>query len=423
LCALLLVIDWLDDKDMKNPCEMKTALLFTTAAWSLAFLPNAHAFTTNTPLDCPGVVAVKRGYELTQDTLCPSQAWGQPGSTTGNGKVLNLNGFTLELDRLLIVAANFVIRHGVLRTNGIYWNGASGELSDLTITSASTESAVFFIEAGPKLTVRNSTFTNIPGIAIDFYYGEGGVVRNSVFTGNYVGVSIQKSSNVVIENSKFLNNGRGVNLWNEDWVGVNSNTVRRNVFERNEVGINLSQQPSGFDRPSMQGNRLEQNQFSGNKYAGIVVKVFCHNKGALGDIVCSGQNTVVSGNRLLSNGFGSSVDGLDDGVDDGITARGVIYDASSVYPYSNGLVGVVLSNNRADRNADLGFDVFGVTDGGGNSARLNGNPAQCDGILCRTPRGLTRDNSAITLEAVTAASKLNRQLSFISVFDQLNHEP
>lgn len=131
----------------------------------------------------------------------------------------------------------------------------------------------------------------------------------------------------------------------------------------------------------------------------------------------------MSGNRLLSNGFGSSVDGLDDGVDDGITARGVIYDASSVYPYSNGLVGVVLSNNRADRNADLGFDVFGVTDGGGNSARLNGNPAQCDGILCRTPRGLTRDNSAITLEAVTAASKLNRQLSFISVFDQLNHEP
>lgn len=406
---------------MNKPWKVKTALLSTAAAWCLASVTHAQALTTNTPLDCPGVVAVKGGYRLTQHTTCPFQVWRQ--SAVGSGKLLNLNGFTLEVDALLIEASNFAIRHGELRTNGVFWNGASGNLSHLTIT-AGEDGCSFLIEAGQKFTVENSTFTNIPGIAIDFYHGEGGVVRNSVFTGNYIGVSIQKSSNVVIENSEFSNNGRGVNLWDEDGGGVNNNTVRRNVFQRNEVGITLEQQPRLFHNSSMQGNRLEKNQFSDNDYAGIVIKVFCHNMGARGEIVCSGQATVVSGNRLLSNGFGSSGDASYDGVDDGITARAEIYDYDppAINPYPSGLVGVVLSNNRADRNADLGFDVFGVTDGGGNSARLNGNPAQCDGILCRTPPGLTRDNSVITLEAVTAAGRVHRGFSSHSAFHQLNHQ-
>jgi len=40
--------------------------------------------------------------------------------------------------------------------------------------------------------------------------------------------------------------------------------------------------------------------------------------------------------------------------------------------------------NRADHNRDLGIEaVHGVTDGGGNRARRNGNPLQCTGVVCR----------------------------------------
>ena len=42
-----------------------------------------------------------------------------------------------------------------------------------------------------------------------------------------------------------------------------------------------------------------------------------------------------------------------------------------------------LTGNRAVRNADLGIEaVRGVTDGGGNIARHNGDPRQCTHIAC-----------------------------------------
>jgi hypothetical protein len=43
-----------------------------------------------------------------------------------------------------------------------------------------------------------------------------------------------------------------------------------------------------------------------------------------------------------------------------------------------------LTGNRAVRNADLGIEaVRGVTDGGGNIARGNGDPRQCVNVACR----------------------------------------
>jgi nitrous oxidase accessory protein NosD len=42
-----------------------------------------------------------------------------------------------------------------------------------------------------------------------------------------------------------------------------------------------------------------------------------------------------------------------------------------------------ITRNAADRNAALGIEaVPGVTDGGGNHAHDNGNPAQCTGVAC-----------------------------------------
>jgi hypothetical protein len=42
-----------------------------------------------------------------------------------------------------------------------------------------------------------------------------------------------------------------------------------------------------------------------------------------------------------------------------------------------------ITDNRAKYNDDLGIEaVSGVTDGGGNVAKGNGNPAQCVGVAC-----------------------------------------
>jgi hypothetical protein len=42
-----------------------------------------------------------------------------------------------------------------------------------------------------------------------------------------------------------------------------------------------------------------------------------------------------------------------------------------------------LTRNAANHNHNLGIEaVHGVTDGGGNTASGNGNPAQCTGVVC-----------------------------------------
>ena len=44
----------------------------------------------------------------------------------------------------------------------------------------------------------------------------------------------------------------------------------------------------------------------------------------------------------------------------------------------------VITRNRANFNVDLGIEAEpGVTDGGGNKARGNGNPAQCLNVRCK----------------------------------------
>ena len=85
----------------------------------------------------------------------------------------------------------------------------------------------------------------------------------------------------------------------------------------------------------------------------------------------------MSRNQFNRNGFASDKGELDD--DDGVVAQ-AYFTSGEAYP--SGLAGVTLVNNRANRNANLGFDVNGVTDGGGNTAKFNGDPAQCDGVVC-----------------------------------------
>lgn len=374
-----------------------------------ALTPPAHA-VTNTPLDCPGVVTARGGYRLVQDSDCGrSLLWYE------DNKFFDLGRFTFKVNSIETRGADLNIRNGTLKTNGIYWIDANGTLSNLRVTIADTPLG-FFIEAGSNFTVKNSAFENIPGVALSFYFGNGGTVRNSVFTGNWSAISIQRSSDVLIENNKFIGNTRGVNLWDENLGGVNNNTISHNVFRENGTGINIDTHPGGF--PALQGNKIVNNNFIRSGYSGILIKVKCEDQALFGlppDVICSAQDTVVRGNTFNQGGFALPTNSP---YDDGVTARASIAEFPSLEtPYPDGLVGVTLSNNRADRNADLGFDVAGVTDGGGNSAKFNGNPAQCDGLDCK-----------VKVKSVKSAS-LRASLgdSFMAIpeppveFDQLQH--
>jgi parallel beta-helix repeat protein len=365
---------------------------------ALAYAPFAHA-ATQTPLDCPGVIAVKGGYRLTQDSNC-----GTGFSWAEDNKFFNLNGFTLTTDGISAgFTTGLTIRNGVLRTNSMNWEFSDkGTLSNLTVGSAGAPRG-FFIEAGSNFTVKNSTFTNIPNIVLDFFFSAGGgTVRKSTFTGNGSAISIQRSNGVLIEKNKFMGNSLGVNLYDENGAGVSNNKIRYNTFRENGVGINLSALPNAEGLPVVDGNQIIGNNISRSSRSGILIEVTC--EGFFTPPVCPGQNTRVSGNRLSRNGFDALADlpAGEEPDDDGVTARAVLRVAGGPdrTPFPEGLSGVTLSNNRADRNADLGFDVEGVTDGGGQVAKFNVNPEQCRGVACR-PR--TADQlQSLSIPSLTA---------------------
>ena len=90
------------------------------------------------------------------------------------------------------------------------------------------------------------------------------------------------------------------------------------------------------------------------------------------------NGTVVRGNVVRDAG----VDGL--GVD--ATAEDTLLERNvAIRAGDDGIQSAagVLTRNAAFFNDDLGIEAApGVTDGGGNRARGNGNPLQCIGIAC-----------------------------------------
>jgi hypothetical protein len=364
----------------------------------VTFMPLAHA-VTNTPLDCPAVIAVPGGYRLTKNSTCPGFSWHE------DNKFFNLNGFTLTLGRADIDGEGLSMRNGGIQLKGLLFLEAARSLtlSNLSIKGSNLGDQNY-IETGIDNTIKNCNFSNFSGVALMFYYGSGGRVTDSVFIRNKTGISIQRDNNVMIENNIFVNNGRGVNLHNEYATGVNNNTIQHNTFQNNGVGINIHEYLGHL--PTMQGNRIIGNLIDRSSRSGLYIylELECPSS-----IVCTSQNSLlVSKNQFSRNGFASDTGELDD--NDGIVAQAFYY-SGEAYPLA--LADVTLANNRADRNADLGFDVNGVTDGGGNTAHFNGNPAQCDGVVCRR---LGSVSGAISLNApatVLQSNSLNELQSIL----------
>jgi parallel beta-helix repeat protein len=193
---------------------------------------------------------------------------------------------------------------------------------------------------------RNRISDNGAGVGIfdyDFTLSDNRIVRN----GRYGIWMDYDAGGDVRHNVVAGNGGDGLLITYMSHVTVGRNQIVRNGGN----GVRLE---GDFDfentRATVDGNRIVDNAGDG---------ILIENAGGV-------HNTLVRGNRADGNG--------DDGID--------IEDG----PWGTGLTasGLTVAANRAFFNADLGIEaIAGTTDGGGNKAKHNGNPAQCVGVRCK----------------------------------------
>ena len=291
---------------------------------------------------------VSCGQTITEDTTLDSDL-----NCTGDGIVIGAPDITLDLGGHTIAGDgglgddgidNRAGHDGVEVTNGtiqsfgygVYLIGATQNRLHGLAVSGNDLGIILQISAENSV-AENQLTGNRSGIDL------ADADRNSV-TGNHVtgactGIWLLFSDeNTVTENEVSGNECTGILLDASD-----QNTVKKNKASGNGTfGIELVDH---FGSGGSDQNTIAENKASGNEFDGIQV-----------DSSFFGGENLLLENRTDRNG------------DDGIDVRS----------------SATLSENRADRNGDFGILAgSGVTDGGGNEASRNGNPAQCEGVACQ----------------------------------------
>ena len=324
---------------------------------------------------------VRCGDVITQDTTLDSDL-----SCSGHGISIEAGGVTLDLGGHTITGAGgesvgvmtlgerATVANGTIRGfgKGVWSDGADGVL----VSAATLE--------------RN-------GVAVDCDYSAGCSVNRSRVRANTVGVSLSAPDGgelvrSFVSGNRVYDNGIGISL-TEYLVTVSANRVERNdvgvwidysarvtmsqnvVAENTDDGVRVT----FMSRATITGNRVEGNGgngvylegdffFGGSTIATVRGNTVTRNRGdgILATNAVRGNEFTIERNRTDRNG--------DDGID---------VDAGGDAP-PDAILNAVVGGNRAFHNGDLGIEADpGTTDGGGNRARANGNPAQCIGVRCK----------------------------------------
>jgi nitrous oxidase accessory protein NosD len=223
----------------------------------------------------------------------------------------------------------------------------------------------------PECSVVDTTIRfNRDGAAINLHapdQGGLGLVRGNRIRHNRVGVILTQYRATVTDNRIEYNSSLGVEIDYTAEVEMSKNVVAGNGGD----GIMVSFLSSAM----ISNNQIERNGGDGIAVIGdfffgdtsaVVRKNRIARNGGDGVLVeAEGAHAVVEGNRTDRNG--------DDGID---------LDGAATTP--SDAIDTVVRANRAFFNADLGIEaVAGTTDGGGNRAHHNGDPAQCVGVSCK----------------------------------------
>jgi hypothetical protein len=225
----------------------------------------------------------------------------------------------------------------------------------------STERGV--VAAAPGATVRNGRIQDF-GVGVRLAAGVT-EVTGLTLVDNTVGVSIASGRNRVRGNA-FTGNGGAVVMSGD------VNLVEGNALHRNGAGMFVA----GFS------NHIAANGIVGDDGHDFGITVF-------------GVQTRVTGNRVSHYRAGISMAGTGDisgnvafSNVDGIAVSGsaTVAGNTALLNSDDGIevTGAArVQGNTVARNGDLGIEASGqVTDGGGNRAFGNGNPRQCEGVVC-----------------------------------------
>ena len=233
-------------------------------------------------------------------------------------------------------------------------------------------------------------------------------VDDMVIEANEVGFSCRYIPVCEVEDSTFRSNGEAIDLSVADGSGFAS--VRRNVVDGNDAGVSIADYTV-----SVTGNRIEDNRGRGItiNYAAdaeLIGNVIAGN-GEHGVVVSFMSDAIVTNNEIVRNGGAGLI--TDYEVDVHVRENRVWQNAEDGVHLGGPRTNAVIDRNRTDRNGDDGIDIEpcvedceffevrvsrnraffnsdlgieaapGTTDGGGNRAKHNGNPAQCVGVRCR----------------------------------------
>jgi parallel beta-helix repeat protein len=206
--------------------------------------------------------------------------------------------------------------------------------------------------------IVDNAFRRNPGPGIHVEDSTDNLIKKNLFSRNHPAILMAADRNKVRLN-RFVRNAAGL------IVGPGSrNVIARNHFSRDGDGIAIEQG---------RGNLVERNVIVDARKTGIYL--------GLDQPPIGGADNIVRRNVVRGSGRdGFAVKKKDNhSVLKRNVASGAGDDGFDVESRPT-----KLTRNRAVRNADLGIEaVRGVIDGGGNSARHNGNRSQCTNISCR----------------------------------------
>jgi parallel beta-helix repeat protein len=202
----------------------------------------------------------------------------------------------------------------------------------------------FFVSGLDDSRFEKNSVSGNPEAGILLDHGNGNEFSHNRFSNNGDGIVVSGDANTVAGN--WLSGpsecpeecGFGVSL-----EGGTDNVIERNtVLHFHQAGIRVASFEE-FGGPPTVGSTIRRNLVRGPAVDGVLV-----------------ESTAVD--TLLERNI--AIGGGDDGID--------VDNAATT-----------LTRNLAFHNGDLGIEaVPGVTDGGGNHAAGNGNPAQCTNVMC-----------------------------------------
>jgi parallel beta-helix repeat protein len=366
-----------------------------TSAYGSQTTPETQTFEANTPTSVTGVVSGLERSTLYHYRFCARDDTQQGGPGCGEDRTFTTQSFDcgetvtssvqLTADYLCHNEAGLVVGaagieidlagHRFDANAGTLPNGPrgidnSGGFDDVTVRNGTMHGwgeAVFALDASRNRVLDVAAFGILSAVA--FRGGDANEVRRSELFGELEGLlAIDSVGLIVAVNEANSSTGPGIRVVNGDLA-----RIVRNRVERSSGPSPLA---PGIELIESQDGRIAENKVLGPWSSGGIFV------GGAGHVLV--DNQVSGGKRVAGDTGPSSGDGIHVS-----QAGGAVLLRRNDAQQNEGdgidvrTSGSRLEDNQAFSNGGIGIlAVPGVIDLGGNSASLNGGPAQCVNVFC-----------------------------------------